>query len=117
MILAALDSAGIPVPGAVDALLLLLSAKSPEQAVLCSALAVLGSLAGTMFLFWLSRRGGEAYLARHTMTARGMKMRQWFQHYGLLTVFVGAISPVFLPLKLFVICAGALGVRPLPFAK
>ena len=45
-----------------------------------------------------------------------MKMRQWFQHYGLLTVFIGAISPVFLPLKLFVICAGALGVRPLPFA-
>lgn len=116
VILAALDSAGIPVPGAVDALLLLLSAKSPELALLCSALAVLGSLAGTMFLFWLSRRGGEAYLARHTMTARGMKMRQWFQHYGLLTVFIGAISPVFLPLKLFVICAGALGVRPLPFA-
>jgi len=99
----------------VDALLMLLSAKTPEQAILCTGLALIGSLAGSMFLFWLARRGGEAYLARHTVTARGMKMRTWFQNYGLLTVFMSAISPVPMPMKLFVISAGALGVRPLPF--
>jgi len=115
VLIAALDSAGIPIPAAVDALLMLLSARTPEQAILCTALALLGSLAGSMFLFWLARRGGEAYLARHTVTARGMKMRTWFQNYGLLTVFMSAISPVPMPMKLFVISAGALGVRTLPF--
>lgn len=115
-LLAALDSAGIPIPGGVDALLTLLSAKDPGRAVLCAILAVIGSLAGSLFLFWLARRGGEAYLERQSMSARGIKMRQWFQHYGLLTVFISAISPVLLPMKLFVICAGALGVRPIPFA-
>jgi membrane protein YqaA with SNARE-associated domain/thiol-disulfide isomerase/thioredoxin len=115
VVLAALDSAGIPIPAAVDALLMLLSAKTPEQAILCAILALAGSLAGSMFLFWIARRGGEAYLARHTVTARGIKMRTWFQHYGLLTVFMSAISPVPMPMKLFVISAGALGVRPLPF--
>ena len=115
MILAALDSAGIPIPAAVDALLVLLAAKAPGDAVLLALLALTGSLAGSMFLFWISRRGGEAYLARHTVTARGIKARLWFQHYGLLTVFISAISPIPLPMKLFVISAGALGVRPVPF--
>jgi membrane protein YqaA with SNARE-associated domain len=115
IVLAALDSAGIPIPAAVDALLMLLAAKAPEQAVLCAVLATIGSVAGSMFLFWLSQRGGEAYLARHTMGPRGAKARNWFQHYGLLTVFISAISPIPMPMKLFVISAGALGVRPLSF--
>lgn len=97
-------------------MLTLLSAKHPSDAALCAALAVIGSLVGSMFLYWISQRGGEAYLQRHAVTARGIKMRQWFQHYGLLTIFISAISPIPLPMKLFVICAGALGVRPLPFA-
>ena len=115
VVLAALDSAGIPIPAAVDALLLLLSAKTPEQAAVCAALAIGGSLAGSMFLFWAARRGGEAYLARHSVSARAIKLRQWFQRYGLLTVYISAVSPIPMPVKLFVISAGALGVRPLPF--
>ena len=110
-LLAALDSAGIPIPAAVDALLMLLAAKSPSQAVLCALFAIVGSVTGSLFLFWISQRGGEAYLARQTVTARGIKMRTWFQHYGLLTVFISAISPIPMPMKLFVISAGALGVR------
>lgn len=115
LILAMLDSAGIPIPAAVDALLILLSAKAPGQAAVCALLALVGSTAGSLFLFWISRRGGEAYLARHTVTPKGMKARQWFQHYGLLTVFISAISPIPMPMKLFVISAGALGVRRAPF--
>ena len=115
-ILAALDSSGVPIPAAVDALLMLLAAKTPEQALLCAALALIGSLAGSMFLFYISRRGGEAYLQSHSMTARGIKMRTWFQNYGLLTVFISAVSPIPMPMKLFVISAGALGVKPTQFA-
>lgn len=114
-VLATLDSAGIPLPGGVDALLILLSAASPAQAALCAGLAIVGSLIGCMVLYGLAKRGGDAYLARHTESERGKKVRAWFQHYGLLTVFISALSPVFMPTKLFVICAGALGVRPLPF--
>ena len=94
---------------------MLLAAKAPGEAWLAALCALVGSLAGSMFLFWLSQRGGEAYLARHTMTPRGIKMRNWFQHYGLMTVFITAISPIPMPMKLFVISAGALGVRPVAF--
>lgn len=94
---------------------MLLSAKAPDHAALCAFLALGGSLAGSMLLYWLARRGGEAYLERHSMTPRGIKARAWFQHYGLLSVFISAISPIPMPMKLFVISSGALGVRPMPF--
>ncbi len=45
-----------------------------------------------------------------------MKFRGWFGRYGLLTVFIPALVPfVPLPLKVFVLSAGALGVRPVSF--
>ncbi len=111
-VVAAIDSA-IPVAGIVDGMLLVLSAGAPEQAWLLAVLASVGSVLGTTVLFWIARRGGEAYLARHTVSARGARFRQWFQHYGLLTVFSAAVVPIIpTPLKLFIICAGASGVSP-----
>jgi membrane protein DedA with SNARE-associated domain len=114
-LLAVLDSAGIPLPGGVDALLVVVSAASPRVAYTSAILAVAGSLIGSMILFWLARKGGELYLERHTLSARGQRFRRWFQHYGLLTVFIPALLPIPLPLKIFVISAGALAVPPLRF--
>ncbi len=108
--LAFLDSAGIPLVGGVDALLLTVSVVHPEMAFLSAAAAIAGSLAGSWLLFTLARKGGEAYLNRHTVTPRGQRMREWFQHYGLITVFVPALLPIPLPLKVPVLCAGALGI-------
>jgi membrane protein YqaA with SNARE-associated domain len=112
LLLAALDSAGVPIPAAVDALLMLLAANSPSTAYIAAACATIGSVAGSMFLFYLARKGGEKYLEKHTVGERGRKLRLWFQHYGLLTVFISAISPIPMPMKLFVVSAGALGVPP-----
>jgi uncharacterized membrane protein YdjX (TVP38/TMEM64 family) len=38
-------------------------------------------------------------------------MHSWFERYGLVTVFIPALSPLPLPLKIPVFCAGALEVR------
>ena len=44
------------------------------------------------------------------------RLRGWFQVYGLVTVFIPAFLPIpGLPLKIFVLSAGALGVSPLRF--
>ena len=69
LLLAILDSAGIPLVGGVDALLVLMGAKNPRMAYLAAALAVAGSLAGNLFLFYLARKGGEAYLDRNCAPA------------------------------------------------
>ena len=115
-LLTLIDSSGIPLPGVADALLVGLAAADPARAPLFAALAIMGSVIGTMILYRLARTGGEALLDRHTSSGRGAKFRQWYLRYGLVTVFVPAISVVPLPMKVPVFCAGALGVRPLTIA-
>jgi uncharacterized membrane protein YdjX (TVP38/TMEM64 family) len=110
LLMAVLDSAGIPIPTGVDALLIVLGANHGAVAYWSALLAVAGSTGGNLVLFSLARKGGEAYLHRHTLSPRGRRFRRWFQHYGLLTVFIPALLPIPLPVKIFVISAGALGV-------
>lgn len=113
--LALLDSAGIPIPGGVVALIVASAAANPAAGWLTAAVAVVGSAIGSMVLFEIARKGGQMYLERHTASPRAQKFRQWFQQYGLVTVFVPALIPFPMPLKVFVLSAGATGVRPLPF--
>ncbi len=115
LLLSLFDSAGLPVPGGVDALVIVLAAVKPETAYYNAGIAVIGSLIGNMVLFFIARKGGQAYLERHSSSPRGQSMRRWSNKYGLLTVFVPALLPIPLPLKIFVLSAGALGVRPLSF--
>jgi membrane protein DedA with SNARE-associated domain len=116
--LAVLDSVGIPLPDGVDLLVVLFSALNPSGAYLTAAVAVIGSLVGNVGLFYVARRGGQAYLERKTASEKSekaAKFRLWFQRYGLLTVFIPLLLPVPLPTKIFVLFAGALGVRPFTF--
>jgi membrane protein YqaA with SNARE-associated domain len=115
-VLALLDSIGIPIVGGVDALLVVLSHERPELAYFAAGLGVLGSLIGSMILFAVARKGGEKYLDKLTSGPRGSRFRRWFDKYGLVTVFVPAISVIPMPMKAFVACAGVLGIRPLNFA-
>jgi uncharacterized membrane protein YdjX (TVP38/TMEM64 family) len=108
-LLSVIDSSSIPVPGGVDALVLLFGYSS-------AAAAVAGSLIGGFVLFMVARRGGEAYFERHAQSPRGARMKRWFLKYGLLTVFIPALIPLpILPYKIFAIAAGAFQVSPLRY--
>jgi len=103
--------------GGVDAVIVLIAVVSRSQAYLAAATAIAGSLIGSLILFLIARKGGEEYHRRHTASARGNQLRAWFHEYGLLTVFVPAFVPVIpLPLKIFIISAGALEESPVTFA-
>lgn len=114
-VLAVLDSAGIPVVSGVDALLVWICIAKPESAYAAAGMALLGSLVGSLVLFSIARKGGEVYLNRYTQSPRGARLRRWFLEYGLLTIFVPALIPIPMPLKIFVLSAGALRVSPLVF--
>ncbi|MFL6352821.1 MAG: YqaA family protein [Bryobacteraceae bacterium] len=111
LLLATLDSAGVPVVAGVDALLIAIATRDPDQAYVAAACAVIGSLAGSLFLFGVARKGGEVLLSKHIARRRGARLHAWFQRYGLLTVFLPALSPLPMPMKVPVFCAGALQVR------
>lgn len=116
LIMAILDSAGIPLPTGVDSMLVILSSLNPAAAALYAGLSIFGSLIGCQILFMIGRQGGKIYLDRKTEQGRAKKFRDWFQTYGLWTVFLPALLPIPLPTKVFVLSAGALGVPALRFA-
>jgi membrane protein YqaA with SNARE-associated domain len=104
--------------GGVDAVIVLLAVVNRSQAYLAAAMAILGSLVGSLILFLIARKGGEEYHRHHTSSARGNRFRAWFHEYGLLTVFVPAFVPIIpLPLKIFIISAGALEESVVTFSS
>jgi membrane protein YqaA with SNARE-associated domain len=111
------DSTGIPMIGGVDAFIVLVAVVNRSQAYLAAATAILGSLVGSLILFMIARKGGQEYHRHHTSSARGRKLHAWFDEFGLLTVFVPAFVPIIpLPLKIFIISAGALEESPVTFS-
>lgn len=109
LILSFIDSVGIPIATGMDALLILIAVKDPQQAWMAASLAVLGSLAGNTVLYLAAKRGGRKFLAQSQEPGRAHRFRVWFQRYGLVTIFIPALLPIPMPLKLFVASAGALG--------
>ena len=103
-----IDSLGIPLPAAIDFWMLTIAVKHPQDAYFAALMAVLGSTSGNVALFIAARHGGRWLIKEEVESARTHKFRQWFRRYGLLTVFVPAVTPVLpFPLKVFVISAGA----------
>lgn len=109
LLLSILDSSGVPVAGVFDALLILIAVERPGVAWLCAGLAVAGSTAGNVILFTTAHRGGRRFMNNAAPEGRGAKFREWFRRYGMITVFVPALMPIPMPLKLFVISAGVTG--------
>jgi membrane protein YqaA with SNARE-associated domain len=117
LLLAILDSSGVPVAGVFDALLILISVERPSVAWLCAGLAVAGSTAGNIMLFWTAHKGGRRFMNKAAPDGRGAKFREWFKRYGMVTVFVPALMPIPMPLKLFVISAGVTGTALTEFVS
>jgi membrane protein DedA with SNARE-associated domain len=111
LLLAIADSAGVPLIGGVDLLLIGVSAQRPGAAYWAAICAIIGSLIGSSILFGIARKGGEVFLAKYISQGRGKRLHAWFERYGLVTIFVPAASFIPLPMKIPVFCAGALEVR------
>ena len=104
-----IDSLGVPLPATMDALLILIAVKAPERAYFTAFLAVLGSVGGNVGLFLASRHGVRRFVKSLSEPGEPQRFRLWFERYGLVTVFIPAVTPLLpLPLKVFVISAGVL---------
>jgi membrane protein YqaA with SNARE-associated domain len=110
------DSALIPMPQGVDALLIAQSIASPSSAYFAAALAVLGSLIGSSILYFLAKRGGQVMLEKKSSKHAVEKMRRQVEEYGAMVLFLPTAIPLPLPMKLFVIAAGVFQMRYISFA-
>ena len=108
-VLGLIDSMGVPLPAAIDILILGVAIETPQRAYFTALMAVLGSTGGNMILFQLARSGGRRFMTAEPPPGKRQTFQRWFNRYGLLTVFVPAVVPfVPLPLKVFVVSAGAM---------
>lgn len=114
-VIAFLDSSFLSFPEVVDLLLVVMSTRHPERMLYYATLATAGSVAGCFVLYLLARKGGEAFLRRRVPERHVEGALRTFRKYGLLAVAVPSILPPPVPFKIFVLAAGAAGVRPPQF--
>lgn len=112
--IAFLDSVLIPMPGGVDAMLLLLSASRPSWMLIYVTTAMVGSTAGCVVLYLVSKRAGHRALARFS-EAKQKRVKDLIDRYDVLSVLVASVLPPPFPFKLFVVSAGVFRLNLLRF--
>ena len=103
--IAFLDSVLIPIPGGVDAMLLLLAASRPSWVLIYVAAAMIGSTAGCVGLYKISERAGHRALNKFS-EKKQKRVKDLIDRYDVLSVLVASVLPPPFPFKLFVISAG-----------
>ncbi len=109
------DSSLLSFPLVADALVIEVSMQKPARMPYYCAMAALGSLAGSMWLYLLAKKGGEAIFQRRG--GKGvLQAKQWVQKNAFLSVFLPAILPPPVPFKPFVLAEGVFQVPWRTFA-
>ena len=104
-----LDSSVLTFPVINDLLLIELSIQHPARMPLYALMASLGSLLGCVLLYFIARKGGEAYFRRKA-GARAEVIRHWVERNGFGGMLVAAMLPPPTPFKFFVFAAGVFEV-------
>ena len=113
--IAFLDSVLIPMPGGVDAMLLLLAASRPSWMLIYVATATIGSTAGCVGLYMISKRAGHRALNRFS-ESKQKRVKDLIDRYDVLSVLVASVLPPPFPFKLFVVSAGVFRLNVVRFA-
>jgi membrane protein YqaA with SNARE-associated domain len=104
------DSMGVPLPGGPDAVMILLSAKTPALMPVYALAATVGSAIGCTLLYLVARRAGAAALSRVTQSKRD-RIENLLGRYDLAAVMLPAVLPPPFPFKPFVLCAGVFRLK------
>ena len=115
-VIAFLDSSFLSLPEVNDLLIVWLVTKHPARLPLYALMATLGSLAGSLVMFYLGRKGGEAMMRRRFKEKQLRRAHELYEKYGFLAVVVPAMLPPPVPFKLFVLLAGVVNMSVLSFS-
>jgi membrane protein YqaA with SNARE-associated domain len=107
IVIAAIDSAGVPLPGGPDAVVMLVSWQNPAMTVFVALAAALGSVIGCFFLYLVGKKGGEVALRRFD-SSKKERVMGWLRRNDVLTVFIAVIGPPPFPTKIFILGAGVI---------
>ncbi len=99
----------LPLPGSTDLLLLWLVSHHGDPLLLVSS-ATAGSILGGYSNWTSGRQGGAAALRRYGHSPFFQRISTWVERHSILSVFVPTLLPPPVPMTMFLIAAGALGI-------
>ena len=114
-LIAFLDSAGIPLPGGVDVVVLLLAWQQPSLFVWIALAASTGSTLGCLVLYRIGRTGGDRAVRRLDPGKREWVTRK-VRENDVVAMLVAVLAPPPFPAKVFMLVAGIVGMSWTRFA-
>jgi membrane protein YqaA with SNARE-associated domain len=110
-----LDASFVSLPEVNDLLVVWMVAKHKELFAYYATMATLGSVAGCYVLYWLARKGGEAFVRKRAKPGGLEHGLSAIRRYGFLALLIPSILPPPAPFKIFVLGAGLARVHPVSF--
>jgi membrane protein YqaA with SNARE-associated domain len=111
-----LDSSVLTFPVINDLLLIELSIQKPALMPLYATMALCGSLLGCVLLYFIAKKGGEAFF-HNKAGDRARAIRRWVETNGFGGMLAAALLPPPTPFKIFVFAAGVFEVSLGSFAS
>jgi membrane protein YqaA with SNARE-associated domain len=103
-----LDASVIPVPGSMDVLAIILSARRSDLWFYYALMATAGSVLGGFVTYRLARRGGKGMLTRRFSARKLKRVYALFERWGFGSIAIPALLPPPVPMVPFVLAAGAM---------
>jgi len=103
-----LDSSVIPLPGSMDVLTIVLSARKQELWLYYALMATVGSVIGGYVTYRLARKGGKETLERKFPARTLEKVYRIFRRWGFAAIAIAALLPPPAPMVPFLFAAGAM---------
>ncbi len=107
---ALLDSAFVPLPGGPDVVVMALAHHNHPMAPAYVVAAIAGSTLGSLVLYLIARKGGEAALGKFSPQNRA-RVEDLINRYDVWALLVAAVLPPPFPFKIFTLSAGAFRMR------
>jgi membrane protein YqaA with SNARE-associated domain len=103
-----IDSSIIPLPGSMDVLTIVLSARNADFWLYYAMMATVGSVIGGYITYRLARKGGKETLARKFPRRKLEKSYKIFSRWGFGAIAIPALLPPPAPMVPFLLAAGAM---------
>jgi membrane protein YqaA with SNARE-associated domain len=111
-----LDSSFLSLPEINDLLVIWMVTQHKSRVVLYVTAATLGSIAGCLVLYYLGRKGGDAFVRKRFSGPRVDRALEIVRRHGVMAVLVPSLLPPPAPFKIFVLLAGVAGISAPRFA-
>jgi len=103
-----LDNSIIPIPGTMDAVTIVLSARQENLWFYYALMATAGSVIGGFLSYRLARKGGKETLERRFSRRKVDRVCKIFDRWGFCAIAIPAMLPPPVPMVPFLFAAGAM---------